>query len=114
MNLAVLRPNADGGIVRKRNIVRVRKSARLPKMSCAEFLGTDMKEVRKSLRIQHEAQHLRALAPDYDPVRHNFDCELADVLELGIETAQDAHAQGPFTKWSHTNWRRVTKGRWNS
>ena len=50
-------------------------------MSCAKFPGTDMEEVHKSLKMQHEAQRLWVLAPDYDRVRRDFNCGLADEME---------------------------------
>ena len=40
-----------------------------------------MGEVRPALKIQRDAQRLRALAPHYDPVRHDFDLGLADEME---------------------------------
>ena len=40
-----------------------------------------MEQVRKSLKMQRDAQRLRALAPDYDPIRCDFDLKLADGLE---------------------------------
>ena len=40
-----------------------------------------MEQVSKSLKVQRNAQRLRALAPHYDPVRHDFDLGLADEIE---------------------------------
>ena len=40
-----------------------------------------MEQVSKSLKVQRNAQRLRALAPHYDPVRHDFDLGLADEME---------------------------------
>jgi len=41
-----------------------------------------MNDVRQALKMQREAQLRRALAPDYDPVRRDFDLELADEMVL--------------------------------
>jgi hypothetical protein len=40
-----------------------------------------MEEVSKSLKMQRDAQRRRALAPDYDPVRRDFELRLADEME---------------------------------
>lgn len=40
-----------------------------------------MGNVRAALKMQRDAQRRRALAPDYDPVRRNFDIGLADEME---------------------------------
>lgn len=40
-----------------------------------------MEQVRKSLKMQRDAQRLRVLAPDYDPIRRDFDLKLANELE---------------------------------
>jgi hypothetical protein len=40
-----------------------------------------MGNVRAALKMQRDAQRRRALAPDYDPVRRNFDTGLADEME---------------------------------
>jgi len=65
----------------KKKYIEGPKPVRLPEMSCAKFPGANMKEVHKSLKMQHEAQRLRALAPDYDRVRRDFNCRLADEME---------------------------------
>ena len=49
--------------------------------SCIKYIGADMKEVSNSLKMQRNAKRLRALAPHYDPVRHDFDLRLADEIE---------------------------------
>jgi hypothetical protein len=41
-----------------------------------------MGDVRTALKMQRDAQRRRALAPEYDPVRRDFDLELADEMEL--------------------------------
>ena len=65
----------------KKKYIEGPKPVRLPEMSCAKFPGADMEEVHKSLKMQHEAQRLRALAPDYDRVRRDFNCGLANEME---------------------------------
>ena len=40
-----------------------------------------MGHVRTALKMQRDAQRRRALAPDYDPVRRDFDLGLADEME---------------------------------
>jgi hypothetical protein len=40
-----------------------------------------MEEASKSLKMQRDAQRRRALAPDYDPVRRDFELRLADEME---------------------------------
>ena len=40
-----------------------------------------MGNVRKALKMQRDAQRRRALAPDYDPVRRDFDLGLADEMD---------------------------------
>ena len=40
-----------------------------------------MKNVRAALKMQRDAQRRRALAPDYDPVRRDFDLGLADEMD---------------------------------
>lgn len=40
-----------------------------------------MDNVRAALKMQRDAQRRRALAPDYDPVRRDFDLGLADELD---------------------------------
>jgi hypothetical protein len=40
-----------------------------------------MNEVSKALKLQREAQRRRALAPEYDPVRRDFDLGLANEME---------------------------------
>ena len=40
-----------------------------------------MEEVSKSLKMQRDAKRRRALAPDYDPVRRDFELRLADEME---------------------------------
>ena len=49
--------------------------------SCTKYIGPDMKEVSNSLKMQRNAKRLRALAPQYDSVRHDFDLRLADEIE---------------------------------
>ena len=41
-----------------------------------------MGDVRTALKMQRDAQRRRALAPEYDPVRRDFDLELADEMDL--------------------------------
>lgn len=40
-----------------------------------------MSQVNQALKMQRDAQRRRALAPDYDPVRRDFELGLADVME---------------------------------
>jgi hypothetical protein len=40
-----------------------------------------MGDANKALKMKREAQRRRALAPDYDPVRRNFELGLADQME---------------------------------
>ena len=40
-----------------------------------------MENVRAALKMQRDAQRRRALAPDYDPVRRDFDFRLADEMD---------------------------------
>ena len=40
-----------------------------------------MSKVNQALKLQRDAQRRRALAPDYDPVRRDFELGLADVME---------------------------------
>ena len=40
-----------------------------------------MNQTGKAIKLQRDAQRRRALAPDYDPVRRNFDFGLADEME---------------------------------
>ena len=40
-----------------------------------------MGQVRQALKMQRDAQRRRALAPDYDPVRRDFDLGLADEMD---------------------------------
>ena len=40
-----------------------------------------MSKVNQALKMQRDAQRRRALAPDYDPVRRDFELGLADVME---------------------------------
>lgn len=40
-----------------------------------------MGDVRQALKMQREAQRRRALAPEYDPVRRDFELGLADEME---------------------------------
>lgn len=40
-----------------------------------------MENVRKALKLQHDAQRRRTLAPDYDKVRRSFELGLADEME---------------------------------
>lgn len=40
-----------------------------------------MENVRAALKMQRDAQRRRVLAPDYDPVRRDFDLRLADELD---------------------------------
>lgn len=40
-----------------------------------------MDNVRAALKMQRDAQRRRALAPDYDPVRRDFDLGLADQMD---------------------------------
>lgn len=40
-----------------------------------------MGDVRIALKMQREAKRRRALAPDYDPVRRDFELGLADEME---------------------------------
>lgn len=40
-----------------------------------------MEQVSESLKVQRNVQRLRALAPHYDPVRHDFDLGLAEEME---------------------------------
>ena len=44
-----------------------------------------MEKVRKALKMQHEAQRKRLLAPVNDPARRNFDCRWADGLEMDAQ-----------------------------
>jgi hypothetical protein len=44
-----------------------------------------MGQVRQALKMQRDAQRLRALAPEYDPIRRDF--------ELGLATSLEAEAQ---------------------
>jgi hypothetical protein len=53
--------------------------------SCIKYIGPDMEEVRKSLKMQREAQRRRALAPDNDPFRRSFDLQWADGLEVDAQ-----------------------------
>jgi hypothetical protein len=41
----------------------------------------EMSQTGKAIKLQRDAQCRRALAPDYDPVRRNFDFGLADEME---------------------------------
>ena len=45
-----------------------------------------MGNVRAALKMQRDAQRRRALAPDYDPVRRDFDLGLADEMEREAQT----------------------------
>lgn len=45
-----------------------------------------MENVRKALKLQREAQRRRALAPDYDRVRRDFELGLADEMEHEAKT----------------------------
>lgn len=40
-----------------------------------------MGDVRQALKMQRDAQRRRALAPDYDPIRRDFDLGLADEMD---------------------------------
>ena len=40
-----------------------------------------MKQTAKAIKLQRDAQRLRALAPEYDPVRCDFDLGLANEME---------------------------------
>ena len=40
-----------------------------------------MTKSQQALKMQRDAQRRRALAPDYDPVRRDFELGLADVME---------------------------------
>lgn len=40
-----------------------------------------MNQTGKAIKLQRDAQRLRALAPEYDPVRCDFDLELANEIE---------------------------------
>ena len=51
--------------------------------------GTSVDLVGKALKIQMEAQRRRALAPDYDPIRREF--------ELGLAERMDQEAQALLT-----------------
>jgi site-specific recombinase len=51
-----------------------------------------MTKSQQALKIQREAQRRRALAPEYDPVRRDFELGLADVME------REAQAQGAIQK----------------
>lgn len=41
-----------------------------------------MGKAHQALKMQRDAQRRRALAPDYDPVRRDFDLGLANEMEL--------------------------------
>jgi hypothetical protein len=41
----------------------------------------EMKQTAKAIKLQRDAQRLRALAPEYDPVRCDFDLGLANEME---------------------------------
>jgi len=45
-----------------------------------------MEDVRKSLKMMRDAKRVRALAPDYNPVRRDFDLGLADAMEKEAQT----------------------------
>ena len=40
-----------------------------------------MGQVRQALKMQRDAQRRRALAPEYDPVRRDFELGLADEMD---------------------------------
>ena len=40
-----------------------------------------MSDTRKALKLQRDAQRRRALAPDYDPIRQDFELGLANEME---------------------------------
>jgi hypothetical protein len=40
-----------------------------------------MNKTQEALKMQRDAKRRRALAPDYDPVRRDFELGLADVME---------------------------------
>ena len=40
-----------------------------------------MGNISQALKMQRDAQRRRALAPDYDPVRRDFDLGLADEMD---------------------------------
>ena len=44
-----------------------------------------MKNVRAALKMQRDAQRRRALAPDYDPIRRDFELGLADRMDRVTE-----------------------------
>jgi hypothetical protein len=45
-----------------------------------------MEQVRKALKMQRVAKRHRVLAPDYDPIRRDFELRLADEMEREAQT----------------------------
>ncbi len=45
-----------------------------------------MEQVRKALKMQSEAKRHRVMAPDYDPIRRDFELRLADEMEREAQT----------------------------
>lgn len=45
-----------------------------------------MGDASQALKMQRDAQRLRALAPEYDPIRRDFELGLADQMERDAQT----------------------------